>query len=71
MSKSYQLIFLSLLNQTYIHFSLTLLNDGSTDNSKDICEEFANRDCRIIVVIIFNGGVNTARNVGIKLAKGD
>ena len=61
----------SILNQTYIHFELILVNDGSTDNSKEICEEFAKRDSRIKVVNKINGGVSTARNVGIKLAKGD
>lgn len=61
----------SILNQTYKNFELILVNDGSTDNSFNICNKFEAQDSRIIVVNKENGGVSTARNEGIKVAKGD
>lgn len=60
----------SILNQTFRDFELLLINDGSTDNSGKICDEFAQRDKRIRVFHKENVGVSSARNVGIRNAKG-
>lgn len=60
----------SILNQTYSNIELILINDGSTDNSPNICEEFQSIDSRIQVLHKVNGGVSSARNAGIDLAKG-
>ena len=61
----------SILNQTYTDFELILVDDGSTDNSGMICDEYSKKDIRVAVVHIENGGVSKARNKGIELAKGD
>jgi glycosyltransferase involved in cell wall biosynthesis len=60
----------SFLAQTYFDFELLLINDGSTDNSGRICDEYALKDNRIRIFHKENGGVSSARNVGIKNAKG-
>ncbi|NFL45736.1 glycosyltransferase family 2 protein [Clostridium botulinum] len=59
-----------ILNQTFSSFELILVNDGSTDNSKTICDELAFKDTRIKVINKENGGAWTARNFGIDYAKG-
>ena len=61
----------SILGQTYTNFELLLINDGSTDTSGDICEEFAEKDERIKVFHKKNGGASSARNIGIDNAKGE
>ena len=61
----------SLLAQTINDFEIILVNDGSTDNSKDICHSFANKYSNIYVIDKENGGAASARNIGIKNAKGD
>jgi glycosyltransferase involved in cell wall biosynthesis len=61
----------SILGQTYTNFELLLINDGSTDTSGDICEEFAEKDERIKVYHKENGGASSARNLGIDNAKGE
>ena len=61
----------SVLGQTYKDFELILVDDGSTDNSLNICYEFAKKDSRIIVIHQENGGVSSARNKGLKNAKGE
>ena len=61
----------SVLNQSYSDFELLLINDGSTDKSGNICDQYAKTDKRIRVVHTENGGVSKARNKGIELAKGD
>ncbi len=61
----------SVLEQTYKDFELILVDDGSTDNSLNICYEFAKKDSRIIVIHQDNGGVSSARNKGLKNAKGE
>lgn len=61
----------SILNQTYTDFELLLVNDGSTDNSGKICDEYVKKDSRVRVFHKENGGVSSARNVGLLNAKGD
>lgn len=61
----------SVLAQTYTDFELLLINDGSTDNSAVICNQYANSDKRINVVHKKNGGVSSARNIGINISKGE
>lgn len=61
----------SILNQTFDNFELILIDDGSTDNSGKICDEFAVKDSRIQVFHSQNQGVSSARNSGIKRAKGE
>ena len=61
----------SVLNQSFSNFELILINDGSTDQSGDICDEYAVKDNRVRVVHQPNSGVSVARNYGIRLAKGD
>lgn len=60
----------SILNQSFKNFELILVNDGSTDNSLNICREYEKNDKRIRVIDKKNGGVSSARNVGIDIAKG-
>lgn len=60
----------SILNQTFKDFELILINDGSTDNSGEICNHYANIDNRIHVINKENGGLSDARNHGIKIASG-
>lgn len=61
----------SILGQTYENFELILVDDGSTDRSGMICEEYACNDDRIRVFHKENGGQGTARNTGLESAKGD
>ena len=61
----------SILAQTYTDFELLLINDGSTDSSGVICDEYATKDSRIRVFHKENGGVSSARNVGLDNAKGE
>ncbi|MBS4198412.1 glycosyltransferase [Bacillus sp. FJAT-49732] len=60
----------SILAQTFTDFELILVNDGSPDNCGRICDEYAKRDKRIIVIHKENGGLSSARNAGIKVARG-
>lgn len=59
----------SVLNQTFGDFECICINDGSTDASLTILEEYARRDSRIVVISQPNKGVSEARNAGIKAAK--
>ena len=61
----------SILNQSYPNFELILINDGSTDSSGTICEEYSLKDARIKVIHKENGGICDARNVGMNVARGD
>lgn len=61
----------SILNQTFQDFELILVDDGSPDNSGRICDEYAKKDSRIIVIHQKNGGLCSARNSGIKCASGN
>lgn len=60
----------SILNQKYQDFELILVNDGSTDSSGEICNEYSKKDSRIRVRHKENGGQSSARNVGLDLATG-
>ena len=61
----------SVLAQTFADFELLLIEDGSPDRSGALCDEFAAADRRIRVFHKENGGVSSARNVGLREAKGD
>ncbi len=61
----------SILNQTYRELEIILVNDGSTDSSPDICDDYARQDERIKVIHKPNGGVSSARNAGLDIATGN
>lgn len=61
----------SILAQTFTDFELLLIDDGSTDNSGKICDEYASKDSRIRVFHKENGGVSSARNLGLDNAEGE
>lgn len=61
----------SLVEQTFEDFEILLIDDGSPDDSPQICDSWAKRDRRIKVCHKPNGGLSDARNAGIALAKGD
>lgn len=60
----------SILNQTYQRLEVILVNDGSKDNSLEICKAYAAKDSRIVVIDKQNAGVALARNTGLKIATG-
>jgi putative glycosyltransferase len=61
----------SLLNQTYKDFEIILVDDGSVDASGKLCDDLSLTDRRIVVIHKENGGVSSARNVGIENARGE
>lgn len=61
----------SILAQTFTDFELLLIDDGSKDNSGKICDEYAAKDSRVRVFHKANGGVSSARNLGLDNAQGE
>lgn len=61
----------SILSQTYTQYELIIVNDGSVDLSQSIIDKYAESDDRVIAISKENGGVSSARNVGIDKAKGE
>lgn len=61
----------SIINQTYQNIEIILVDDGSKDTSGQICDEYALKDSRIIVIHKENGGLSSARNAGLDIAKGN
>lgn len=61
----------SLIHQSHSELQIILVNDGSTDASGKICDEYAQQDSRIEVIHKANGGVSSARNAGLERIKGD
>ena len=61
----------SILAQTFTDFELLLIDDGSTDKSGDICDKYAKQDSRVKTFHKRNGGVSSARNIGLKQMHGE
>lgn len=61
----------SILAQTFTNFEVIVVNDGSTDQSGEICDEYAKKDERVQVIHQENGGVSSTRNAGVGRATGD
>lgn len=61
----------SIINQDFEDWEMLLIDDGSTDGSPALCDEWARRDARITAYHKTNGGLSDARNYGIKRAKGE
>ena len=61
----------SLLDQTHQNIEIILVDDGSTDGSEAVCDEFARRDSRAKVIHQKNSGVSAARNAGLETAEGE
>lgn len=61
----------SICNQSYINLEIILVDDGSTDNSSQICDKYASRDKRIKVIHKCNGGLVSARKAGVNAASGE
>ncbi len=62
---------LSVINQTFKNFELIIVNDGSSDNSDIICKKYCELDSRILYFEKRNGGICSARNYGLKKARGN
>ncbi|MCD7779530.1 MAG: glycosyltransferase, partial [Candidatus Gastranaerophilales bacterium] len=60
----------SIINQTFKDIEIICINDGSTDGSEKILKEYENKEPRIILINKKNGGLSSARNAGMKIAKG-
>ena len=60
-----------ILEQTFVEYELIIVDDGSTDNTIEICENFARQDKRISIYKAAHGGVSMARNLGISVAKAE
>src|SRR5690554_865847 len=60
----------SILNQSYSNLEILLINDGSSDSSGEICNEYERKDARVTVIHQENNGVSVARNVGLENVRG-
>ena len=61
----------SVLSQTFSDFELILVNDGSKDNSLEICRAYEQKDARVKVIDKENGGAGSARNAGVAASYGE
>lgn len=61
----------SVIQQTYSNLDIILIDDGSTDASSDICDYYAKKDHRIRILHKNNGGLSSARNAGLEIARGE
>ena len=61
----------SILEQTYADLEIILVDDGSTDGSGSICDEYKLKDNRVVVIHKCNGGLSEARNAGLDIARGE
>ena len=61
----------SMLDQTYKHLEIILIDDGSQDRCPYICDQYATKDDRIKVIHKKNGGAASARNLGLEIASGE
>lgn len=61
----------SILNQTYQNFEFIIVDNGSTDQSGEIADSYAEKDCRIKVIHIPKSNIGTGRNTGLDMSKGD
>lgn len=61
----------SILNQSFNDFELILIDDGSPDNCGKICDEYEQKDSRVIVIHKKNSGLGSSRNFGLSIAKGE
>ncbi|GMO37902.1 MAG: hypothetical protein Ta2B_17610 [Termitinemataceae bacterium] len=61
----------SVLAQTFTDFECILIDDGSPDKSPAICDEYAKKDSRFVVIHQANAGVSAARNAGLDIAQGE
>ena len=61
----------SVISQTYKNLQIILVDDGSTDNSPKICDDYAEKYKNILVIHKKNGGLSSARNAGLRVAKGN
>lgn len=62
----------SIVNQVYKNLEIIVIDDASTDNTKQIIKEYAEKDCRIVPFYsVINNGVSASRNIGLKASTGD